>query len=379
MTTDCNFRCKYCYEDYKNHYHLTEKKLIESINFIMNYGDRGKITLEFLGGEPLLKKELIYQAVEYINANFSDRKVKYYITTNCSLLDNEFIEFMRKNEFTVRLSFDGNKETHNLNRIDKSGFSCYENILKNVLNVKKSGLHYSVRMTITQNTIPYMFENIRFIHSQGLNNICMIMDVYLDLTDNLYKIFEEQVEMIVEYYIKSFDEGNKIILDQIDGKLLNFLCDFGNCFAMCNAGIDNFKIMPDGNIFPCSFLTNDQQFSIGNIYEGVRGEKARELSLSYFDKYNRKCVGCHIRDFCHGMKCGYMNFIRTGKINVPTETECLCEKVFYRAMVKIIEHYLELPRNGIEQWLGKYILYIKKSGLILSEYGIKVENRLQDE
>mgnify|MGYP000656469259 FL=1 len=29
----------------------------------MNYGDRGKVLIDFLGGEPLLKKDLIYKAV----------------------------------------------------------------------------------------------------------------------------------------------------------------------------------------------------------------------------------------------------------------------------------------------------------------------------
>ena len=66
MTTDCNFKCQYCYEDYHNHYQLNEKTLVDSLEFMMNYGDRGKILLDFLGGEPLLKKDLIYQAVAYI-------------------------------------------------------------------------------------------------------------------------------------------------------------------------------------------------------------------------------------------------------------------------------------------------------------------------
>ena len=38
----------------------------------MNYGDRGKVLIDFLGGEPLLKKELIYQAVAYIKDNYPE-------------------------------------------------------------------------------------------------------------------------------------------------------------------------------------------------------------------------------------------------------------------------------------------------------------------
>ena len=72
MTTDCNFKCQYCYEDYHNHYQLNEKTLVDSLEFMMNYGDRGKILIDFLGGEPLLKKDLIYRAVAYIKDNYPE-------------------------------------------------------------------------------------------------------------------------------------------------------------------------------------------------------------------------------------------------------------------------------------------------------------------
>ena len=76
MTTDCNFKCQYCYEDYHNHYQLNEKTLVDSLEFMMNYGDRGKVLIDFLGGEPLLKKELIYQAVAYIKDNYPEKEIR---------------------------------------------------------------------------------------------------------------------------------------------------------------------------------------------------------------------------------------------------------------------------------------------------------------
>lgn len=46
------------------------------------------------------------------------------------MMDDRFIAFMKENHFTVRLSFDGNKETHDLNRVAKDGVSCYEKFLR---------------------------------------------------------------------------------------------------------------------------------------------------------------------------------------------------------------------------------------------------------
>lgn len=379
MTTACNFKCKYCYEDYQDNYQLDENSLIKTLEFMMNYGDKGKVLIDFLGGEPLLKKDLIYQAVQYIQVNYPEREVKYYITTNCSLMDNQFIEFMKKNNFTVRLSFDGNKETHDLNRVAKDGMSCYDKIFKNILNVKESGVNYSVRMTVTENTIPHMFENVLFLHNNGLDNICMIMDVYLKLTPELTTIFMQQIKSITDYYIQEFNAGRAFIIDQFDGKMFNMLCDFGNCFSMCDAGIGNFKIFPNGQIYPCGFLTNDNSFVIGNIDDGIDIRKAKIIALSNYDKNADKCIECKIRDFCHGMKCGYMNFVNTGKINIPSESECQCEHIFYDAMTRILEYYLKNFDERIKQKLSPYIDFIQDDHLKLSDYGLRLKQRIINE
>lgn len=379
MTTDCNFKCKYCYEDYHNHYQLQEDTLIESLEFMMNYGDKGKVLIDFLGGEPLLKKDLIYQAVDYIKNNYPEREVKYYITTNCSLMDDSFIDFMKKNNFTVRLSFDGNKETHDLNRVAKDGVSCYEKIFANIIKVKDSKLNFSVRMTVTENTIPHMFENICYLHNNGLDNICMIMDVYLKISDDLKEEFKNQVQLILKYYLDEAAAGRIFTIDQFDGKMFNMLCNFGNCFGMCDAGIGNFKIFPNGQIYPCGFLTNNEKYCIGNIKEGVDIRKAKLLAVSNFDKTDPKCKDCMIRDFCHGMKCGYMNFVNTGKINVPSEAECIFEHIFYDAMVQIVEFYLEQPLEKLRERMGAYMDYILEEHLKLSSYGEKIAQRIQDE
>lgn len=376
MTTACNFKCKYCYEDYRDNYQLDENSLIKTLEFMMNYGDKGKVLIDFLGGEPLLKKDLIYQAVQYIQGNYPEREVKYYITTNCSLMDNQFIEFMKENNFTVRLSFDGTKETHDLNRVAKDGMSCYDEIFKNILKVKESGVNYSVRMTVTENTIPHMFENVLFLHNNGLDNICMIMDVYLKLTPELTTIFMQQIKSITDYYIQEFNAGRGFTIDQFDGKMFNMLCDFGNCFSMCDAGIGNFKIFPNGQIYPCGFLTNDNRFVIGNIDDGIDIRKAKIIALSNYDKNTDKCIECKIRDFCHGMKCGYMNFVNTGKINIPSESECQCERIFYDAMTRILEYYLKHFDERIKQKLSPYIDFIQEDHLKLSDYGLRLKQRI---
>lgn len=375
-TTLCNFKCSYCYEDYQEQYDLTEEMMIQIVDFIMNYGSKEKLSLSFLGGEPLVRKDLIYFAMKYIGEHYADRTVKYYITTNASLVDKEFIDFMADHNFTVRLSFDGNKSTHELNRKERDGIGCYEKILANINEIKNENLPYSIRMTIAENTISNMYANIRFLHENGMDHICMIMDVNLELTEDTFIEFETQVGKILDYYIQEHKKNHFFSIDQFDGKVFNFLCDFGNCFSMCDAGIRSFKIMPDGAIYPCAFVTNNKDFIIGNISDGINTERAKELAFLNFDKKDLKCKSCKIRDFCHGMKCGYMNYICTGKINVPSDAECLCEQVFYKAMKKLMEFYLEENGSLAERKLGKYIKYIEESGVKLNSWGKAVKRKL---
>ena len=115
-----------------------------------------------------------------------------------------------------------------MNRVAKDGVSCYDIIFENIMKVKDSGLNFSVRMTVTENTIPYMFENICYLHEHGLDNICMIMDVYLKISDNLKVEFEKQVGQIWQYYLAEAAADRVFIIDQFDGKMFNMLCNFGN-------------------------------------------------------------------------------------------------------------------------------------------------------
>ena len=113
LTTECNFQCTYCYEEYTKCLILDKEMLKDILDFIIDLEsnkDSDAFAVNFMGGEPLLKKELIYQAVNYIKEKCK-KKVLYYITTNGSLLNEEMISWMKENDFFVRISIDGNKET----------------------------------------------------------------------------------------------------------------------------------------------------------------------------------------------------------------------------------------------------------------------------
>ena len=79
------------------------------------------------------------------------------------------------------------------------------------------------------------------------------------------------------------------------------------------------------------------------------------------------------------MKCGYMNFLNTGKINVPSDAECVFEHIIYNAMEQIIEFYLKQPVELLKKKFEIYVEYIKKENLVFSELGERIIQRLKSE
>ena len=69
---------------------------------------------------------------------------------------------------------------------------------------------------------------------------------------------------------------------------------------------------------------------------------------------------------------------------IPEERETAMQigalmKIFYKAMVQILEYYLQQPIEIVREKLGVYIDYIQEEDLKFSEFGEKIAKRLSDE
>lgn len=377
LTTECNFQCTYCYEEYTKCLILDKEMLKDILDFIIDLEsnkDSDAFAVNFMGGEPLLKKELIYQAVNYIKEKCK-KKVLYYITTNGSLLNEEMISWMKENDFFVRISIDGNKETHKKNRLQKDGNSAYATIMQNLKFIKKSGLKYTIRMTVANNTLDQIYDNVIYFQTLGFDKLSIVLDINMQFGKTEEDIFRKQMKKIASYYLNTVDDNPNLSIDLINGKMFGLLTESDKGFTMCGAGLTSFCIMPDGNIYPCAYVTNDEAFKIGNIKNGIDIELAQNLPRELFRKEFRDCLECTVKNMCHSMKCGYMNYIKSGFINVPAEIICRQEKLIYPILKDVL---YELDKKNIlirQKILGKQVELIERDEK-LGELGLKIKNLL---
>ena len=207
ITKECNMMCRYCYEQDKTstyEWHDIKELLDDIVKYNNNF------SLEFLGGEPCLRTDLIKKTVKYLS-NINDVNVQsFMITTNGTIVDDVLIETMKKyNNVSYAFSMDGNNIMNCL-RIMKTGHNSHDIVVKNAKKMLE--LFGPDRISCHFVTHPY---NIGYLN---------------DGIDHLYNIgirsfgigTIESTIIIDEDYCKTFIKQHKILSDRIKkGELPN--------------------------------------------------------------------------------------------------------------------------------------------------------------
>lgn len=95
---------------------------------IANSGNRRNLEIDFFGGEPLMNFEVVKQLVEYGRKVEKTRgkNIRFTITTNGVLLDDEKIKYINENMHNVVLSLDGRKEVNDNMRPTANNKGSYD-------------------------------------------------------------------------------------------------------------------------------------------------------------------------------------------------------------------------------------------------------------
>ena len=120
LTNRCNLRCLHCYNNSgsKNNAsdELSDKEVIDLIEEIATIRPS---SFCFCGGEPLLRKDLLFDAISILRK----ADVICSMVTNGMLLDIETgIKLKEKGLYRVQISLDGNHESHIKLRGDSSSY-----------------------------------------------------------------------------------------------------------------------------------------------------------------------------------------------------------------------------------------------------------------
>ena len=178
----------------------------------------------------------------------------------------------------------------------------------------------STKATCNKESIPYLYESIKFLHEQLELRQININFVFenLNLTNDDYAAIEEQFQMIIDYI---FEHRNDLHVNMFDEqKLGRSLDDPENGFCgsgyMPTLGIDG-KIYACFRYLPLSTDIKQRPLVIGDIENGFYDpnpdlkliQTATRLNIS-----KQQCINCPIETMCSwcpgGCYSEYGEFIR---------------------------------------------------------------------
>ena len=334
----CNLRCKYCFADegeYNGHKGKmsleTAKKAIDYV--VKRSGPRKNIEIDLFGGEPTMMMDTIKEIIAYARENEAkwNKRIRFTMTTNATLLTDEMMDYMDKELENIILSIDGRKEVNDKVRIRFDGKGSYDQILPNIKKMvakrDKTKAH-TVRGTFTRENLDF-YEDVKMMVDEGFREISIEPVVLED--GHPLALRKEDLPKIFESYDKLYDE---LVQKKAEGKEFNvyhFKVDLngGPCvykrISGCGAGFEYVAITPQGEVYPCHQFVGKEEYKLGSIYDDSYNA---DLGMSFKKAhiYNKpKCRNCWARFYCSG-GCQANNIAFNNDINNPYDIGCQMQK-----------------------------------------------------
>lgn len=331
---DCNLRCKYCFASegkYNGKRELmsseTGKRAIDFV--IENSGPRHNIEVDLFGGEPLMNFDAVKEIVKYARGREKEcnKNIRFTITTNATLLNDEIMKFIDDEMGNVVLSIDGRKEVNDKIRVRYDGTGSFDAIMpkiKKMVEMRQDGKQYYVRGTFTRNNLDF-YNDVMAMADEGFKEISIEPVVLPD--EHPLSIQREHLDTIFEQYDKLTDEIIKRKKEGRGFKFYHFNIDVngGPCvykrISGCGAGHEYVAVTPEGDIYPCHQFVGNDNFKMGNVYEkGLNQEIANNFKNGNI--YSKpKCMDCWARFYCSG-GCQANNYNFSGDIHEPYSLGC---------------------------------------------------------
>jgi uncharacterized protein len=145
-TLQCNFACDYCIQGDHGDYnkHATKMSMEDAARVAAWIEERldtlapGRLVVSFFGGEPLLNLPVLYYLAERLWQATQARGVEQLINviTNGLLLSREIVDRLNPLGLNgVKITLDGDRETHDRMRPLRGGQGTFDRIIRNVREV----------------------------------------------------------------------------------------------------------------------------------------------------------------------------------------------------------------------------------------------------
>ena len=302
ITKKCNLRCRHC-DIWKNEdsgRELEDEKWLRALEDIKNW--LGAQEIEINGGEPLLKKELVFKIIEKCN----QLNLPVSLNTNGTMIDRDATqELLKWNLKSVKISlYSLNPLVHDELRGLAGTFEKTKQALDCLNELRQGkGKRVEIRMLLTRQNNKEIDEIISYASLKGLDLIFQPLDFNIDADyKNNWQTKSDlwpEKDQVIKYLKPLTEQRSKIIKNPpFYLKLIYQYYLDPDSFKkrQCLAPYNNLVVWPNGDVALCFRSNVLGNISNSSVREVWQGEKAG-LERKRLQKCQKSCkiIGCNIK------------------------------------------------------------------------------------
>ncbi len=319
-TFRCTNNCIFCFigERFTQGNQYTEMDK-EDIDRFINILVKLKIfRFSILGGEPFL-----YPHLDYLLFKLHKNNIYITIATNGTMLDTKIINLVKK--FNVNLGVSLHSHISQIhNELVRPNRNAWQKINEFIDYLTKINCSFRVATVVCEKNKDQIEDFIKFIVSKGAKLLELI---YPLPTGNMRK--NKNLGISLKEYLNLFKKTEKIAAKHnlkihpdchysffLPNKTFTFNNPLAKILYGCSIGKTKLDILPNGDIYPCSFFIHEKKWLIGNILKDdvkVLWEKSPILNKFRNRTVSLKCGKCKFSEICQG-GCPGARYLEFGNI-----------------------------------------------------------------
>ena len=309
----CNLGCTYCYAQQGSFGGAESSMPLEVAlaavdRLLEDAPPGGKVSLAYLGGEPLAGRSVLRAATEYAARKGASAgiEVGFSLTTNATLLTEDDAEFFERHRFSVTISIDGVGESHDRLRPFKSGRGSYDRVIERaglILARSPRLSHVTARVTVTPSNLrlPDTLDELVRLGFDGV-----LFSPMLSSPTGAGQMGGDELEAMLAQLIECGDTFERRLRENVVYPFLNIINTLRRIHARdrdeypCGAGGGYMGVSSEGGLYACHRFVGDDSGSMGNLSEGIDRTK-RRIWLSERNVHAQEpCRTCWARHLCGG-------------------------------------------------------------------------------
>ena len=335
-TLQCNLACSYCFQKespaFTKMSSPTEEATLEWILRQVDARALRHLKIHYFGGEPTTRKDYCLRTARILSASMAARggTFEWQMTTNGVLLDVAFAKAMEesgKGQFKVTL--DGDKETHDKERVYRDGRGSFDVIFGNVVALAEAGC----RVRVGGNFFPDQVKSFEGLLDrveksgvgqklQGVRFKPIVDTQRLGAGSCTSCSGSEETATLVQ--LNKSIERRKLAPPVLEGEMLESM--LGPCELHWK---NNYTIDPEGHVYKCPAVAGLPDLAVTNVASGADEKIAPLLELRPWEQ----CGDCPYMSVCVG-GCLGGQYLKTHRRDQVACKKDLFEQSFRETVVR---------------------------------------------